>query len=482
MTAVERILQNILVLYGARVVGQVLNLGFFVLAARYLGPGEFGTLSFALSLGAISKIVSDSGLRHLLTREVSRERPEATKFLVNSSVVKIGLSVVMLVLIAAVVTATDQSPRTALVVYLVAASIVLDSFAEIQYSLFQAFERMEYQAFAELLKRSVLLLGTLVAVQTSASLVDFGAIYVVASTIPLVSASVVTARRFVEPRVQIDWGYTKSLLVRALPFGISVMFITTRFNVDILVLNQLASDDAVAWFNAVYRIILATLFVPRILMRAVYPVFARQYGSSEKALGELYERILKYMLALAVPLGVGGVLAAEELILGLYGEGYRNAVLLFELLVWTAALMFLNNVFETLLNSVDRQKSVTLFAGITMGLNVVLDVVLVSLYGYVGAAVGTVVADFGLLVMYTYAVGPLPTVTSPVTVVRRHAPRILAAVGVMCVGYVAISGYGGGVAVSMVASVLVYPAAYYFVGGIRREELSQFKCVISNSR
>ena len=152
MNTVQRIAKNTGVLLASQVVSYVFGFFFVMYTARYLGAEGFGVLSFALAFTGIFGVFSDLGVSTLTVREVARDKSLAGKYLGNIVVMKVILVAITFGLIALAINILGYPEQTIKVVYLVALSIIFGAFSNIFNSIFQAYEKMEYQSLGRILK------------------------------------------------------------------------------------------------------------------------------------------------------------------------------------------------------------------------------------------------------------------------------------------------------------------------------------------
>lgn len=153
MNTVQRIAKNTGVLLLSQLASYILGLFFIMYTARYLGAEGFGILSFALAFTGIFGVFADFGLSTLTVREVARDKLLAGKYLGNIAVMKVILVVVTFGLIALTINLLGYPQQTITVVYLVALSVIFNSFSGMLYSIFRAYEKMEYQSLGQILKK-----------------------------------------------------------------------------------------------------------------------------------------------------------------------------------------------------------------------------------------------------------------------------------------------------------------------------------------
>lgn len=180
MSVVRRIAKNTTVLFIAQVLSTLLGFFYTMYTARYLGAAGFGILTFALAFTQLFGVLSNIGVGPLTVREVARDRSLAPKYLANVSLMKIILAVVSFGLIALAINLMGYPQQTINVVYLVGLSVILMALAQIPYSIFQAFEKMEWVSLGQVMNSALLLIGLAVALKYGFSVVGFAYLYVFA--------------------------------------------------------------------------------------------------------------------------------------------------------------------------------------------------------------------------------------------------------------------------------------------------------------
>lgn len=74
MSTIRGIAKNTAALLVAQVASYLLTFFYMMHTARYLGPANFGILSFALAFTGIFAVFGDLGLRPLTVRELARDK------------------------------------------------------------------------------------------------------------------------------------------------------------------------------------------------------------------------------------------------------------------------------------------------------------------------------------------------------------------------------------------------------------------------
>jgi len=218
------------------------------------------------------------------------------------------------------------------------------------------------------------------------------------------------------------------------------------------------------------------LFIPTALNSAIYPLMSRFHLTSQDALKLAYEKYFKYMLILAVPIGVGTTLLANRIVVLVFGSQFGPSAAALKILVWAAAFIFLGGAFFRLLESTNNQRKETIAAGLCMILNVILNLLLISRYSYTGASIATLATEgFSLAVGFWYCAKlgyPMPK--------RLISTAIKVAVASSAMAAFIMFFNGLTLPLLIAASVLIYFMVILVIGGIDKEDRDLVRAMLSS--
>lgn len=435
MSDVRRIAKNTTVLLISQIISYIFAFFYTIYTARYLGASGFGIISFALALGAILSIFTELGLSTLTVREVSRDKSLANKYIGNTLALKLILSSITLVSMVLVVTLLHYPPQFAAVIYYITLSFVVGAFTSIFYSVFQAYEKMEYQSVGQIINSIMMFSGILLIITYQLSIVNFGLIYLIASIVSLIYGVIVCVWKFVLPKIEIDLGLWKSILpkieidlnlwrfliIEAIPLTISSVFLLIAFRVDTILLSIINGNEAVGLYNAAFSLMTALMFVPFVYVSAIFPILSRLNVSSKELLKYSYETSFKYLLILGLPIAVGTTLLANPIILLIYKSGFTQSIVALQILIWSIPIIFINYILGTAINSINKQRETVKTTFIAMFLNIVLNILLLPKYGLIAACFITVLTEltcfmlwFHIMNVHGYKINILTILYKPV--------------------------------------------------------------------
>ncbi len=404
MNRLQLIAKNIGILFLSQIVTMVLGLVYIIYIARYLGTDEFGILSFALAFTGIFAVLVDLGLNLLTVREVSRDKSLASQYLGNTIIIKIFLAVITLSLIYLVVTIAKYPQETVNVVYLIGFSVIIGSFSGIFTSIFQANEKMEYQSYGQIINSLLMLAGVLIVIYYGFGIYAVASIYFAVSILVFIYNFFICSWKFALPKFEIKINFWKLILIEALPFALTSVFVLIYYYMDTIMLSILVpnSNSIIGWYSAAYRIVMPLSFIPAIFFSSVFPVMAIFYEKSVNSLSFAFNRSIKYMVIFGIPIATGITLLANKIVLLVYGGSYYPSVIALQILIWSVPLIFVDSAFVYLFNSMNKQIIVAKIMGFVALFNILLNILLIPYYSYIGASIVMLISDVTTLVLMIY--------------------------------------------------------------------------------
>jgi O-antigen/teichoic acid export membrane protein len=390
MRAFKKIFRNTFYLSVSQVVNKLLYLVLMMVMARKLGVDGLGNYAFVFAFISIVFPFTELGLTNLTVRTIARHKAQSATLIGNVIAIRLIAFAVVAVLATIYITTVGNLKAALLLSLLI---MLCMSLLIIFNSVFRAFEKMEYQAMVEIAQSVVTVALGVVFLAKGGGLLSLMVAFVLGNMAALAVAIRITCQKY-RPQLMINFVMWKSLLKDGFYFWMAFLFALVVYNADMLMLFYLKGSEVTGLYKAAYTIVKNVEILPPLFVMALYPQFSRFWVSNRKGLVNAYRKAFGLMLLAAVAIVAGVILLAKPLIFLVFGDMFKQSVLLLQMLSLTILFFLLNTLNGHYLFAVNRQREHTIFAAIGVALNVMLNLALIPTYGAYGAVISTTFAFF----------------------------------------------------------------------------------------
>ncbi len=376
-----------------QVIGRLLRALLIIYAARLLGAAGYGVFSYALSLAGFFSIFSDIGLTPLLTREGAKNPELMVKYVGTGFTIKLGLIAVNSVIILSALPLLSHIAEANALFPLIALLFAFDSVRDFTFAITRAIEKMQIEAGAFMLTNVTILALGFAALFLFPNVRALLVAYTIGSGIGMVFAVWKVRAYLARFWRAFDRNLIRPILTEAWPFGVSGLLSAIMLSTDTIMIGWLRSTEEIGFYGAAQRMILLLYLLPGFIGVATFPALSRLSAVDRERFGAVFGKTMRVALLMAVPLTVGGILVAPELVRFIFGASYDAAAPVFQVLLLTVTLTFPGMLIGNALFAFGKQwYLVRSFALGAIG-NVLLNYAFIPRYGIVGAAVATVITQ-----------------------------------------------------------------------------------------
>jgi len=405
MSHARLVARNTFFLTISRVLGALMSFVSSILLARYLGVEGYGTLSLALALALIVSLFADFGLAMLTTREVARDRSLASKYIANVLSVQIVFAPILIGLVALFVNISGYSQQTISVVYIISVGIILAVLSTSISAIFQAHEQMEFMSIGAVLTYSATLCGILIGIRLHVDVVGFAVFYLIAYGIVLAYYYLTCARMFFLPRLEADLVFWRSIVCEAWPIAVVAVSSFLYFRIDAIILSLIKGVGEVGLYSVAYSFSEATAVIPSMFVAALFPLISKLHDGSKQAFVDTCAKSLKYVLCLALPIALVVTLWAEPIVETFYGSAFSGSAIALQIIIWSGAAIYITTILRSVFVSANLQRLNMAITVALVALNVLINVLVIPRYGYLGASATTVATDVFAVFMGIFFLG-----------------------------------------------------------------------------
>jgi O-antigen/teichoic acid export membrane protein len=409
---VRRFAKNSLAPIVLNLFNRAIDFAFAAIMLRVLGPVDAGIYYYAVVIFGWFDTITNFGLNLLLTREVSRDRSAAGRYLLNSSILRLFLAAAGFPLLIAFLLINNAikpvEPLAIPAILLLYVGLVPNSISYGLTALFYAFEKAEIPAATSTVSAILKAMFGLGALLLGWGVVGLAGVSITLNLITLAILSfqarglIVDHQRSTSTPAQsanIDRALIREMVFASWPLMLNNLLAGLFYKIDVTLLQPMKGPEVVGQYSTAYKWLDALGIVPSLFTMALLPIMSRQAKEDKAGLERNYHFAVKLLVSLALPIAVVTTFLANALIGALGGARYLpDGAIALQLMVWFFPVGWINSLTNYVLIALDQQRAMRWAFAAGVGFNIVANLLFIPLFSYKAAAIITILSEVVLLV------------------------------------------------------------------------------------
>jgi O-antigen/teichoic acid export membrane protein len=392
---------------GSQIVGKVVTasstLLITLLIGRSLGPAGFGEFTKIFVFVGYFYTFADFGLNSIFVK-LAKEKQIGTLF---RTLLGLRLVIAVLLTVSAIIISfflpfspeagTGFSPLVKTGILIASLTIITQALFTTGNALFQKNLRYDLSAIATIFGSILMVALTLFVSFTSKSIIPYVFVYIVGG-ITYVTASYFFIWKKFHTQINpvFDGTESKILLTLSWPIGIALILNLLYFRIDIFILASFRDSTEVGLYGLGYQFFQAGLAVPIFFANALYPILTKLYQEKITQFTKVVKMWTFYLIAASILLSVALFLVAY-LIPAIYDTRFEGSRTALQILSLGMPFFFISALLWYLLIIYNKQKLLIYIYAIGAIFNLITNLIFIPIYGYIAAAVTTVVSEILIL-------------------------------------------------------------------------------------
>lgn len=395
--AFKKYLKNTSWLLSERITRIAINFFITIYIIRFLGPGDFGLLSYAISFAALFAAISTLGMDNIIVRELVKEPEKRDTYLGSVFLMKIAGAVISFIMILFAVLLTGDNLPTIILILLVASSTLFQSFNVIDFY-FQSRVLSKYPVIVQFVTAILVASIKFLLIKLNADLWLFAAAVTVESLFWAIGF--IWVYKFKGFKIS-DWKFSKDISLQLIrdswPLILSGLTVAVYAKIDQVMIKNMLNNEQLGYYAAAVRLSEAWYFIPMALTASLFPAIINAKKASETLYNNRMQKLYDILAWMAIGIAVPVTVFSEDLVRILLGQEYIASASILTIHIWAGIAVFLGVASSQFLVAENLTKLSFYRTLIGMIMNVILNIILIPKYGIIGAAVAT-------LISYTVAV------------------------------------------------------------------------------
>ncbi|MEK6645064.1 MAG: flippase [Candidatus Firestonebacteria bacterium] len=387
----KKVVKNTGILISGRFVTILIYIFITVCLTRYLGSVEFGKYSLVYAYLSFFTLISIFGIDKIIVKEIVQDSEKASELIGTSLILCAVLSSISIILSLIIVNFLNYPAEIKNFIYIASLGLFFISASAVYTSVFQAHLQQKYQVIVEVISKTIAVLVVIFLILLKAKLLYFFILDVFIAIV-ILFGNKFFAKYFIKPKFNIDLKIWLSLLKNSWPLALSSFFTIIIMRIDQMILYQAKGFESVGLYSAIVRIVESFNIIPVAFGLSVFPLLTKHYLGEKALLRDTYEKSLKYISFIMVPIVILIAIFSKYIIFLLYGKQFLASQNALFILMWSSLWYFTGVLFAQVLLATGNQKFILISASSDALFNVVLNLILIPKYGIIGASIATTIS------------------------------------------------------------------------------------------
>ena len=377
-------------LFFERIIKLLISLFATAYMARTLGTEGYGALSYVHGLVLMVSSIANVGMDSLLIREVEKN-PSSEIYIVRNSFI-LKFSFLMLGALGLWVYLSQTGSLAELQILPIFIIVLFLSIFQIIEFYFLSKSLSKYSVWAWLLGSMISNVLKIIGLRLGFGLVFLSWCFLIESLIVgLVLFGFYRKQSLISlTKPEPSWWhhYIKS----AMPLALASISVILYMRIDQVMIREMMGVSFVGLYAAAIKLSEFTYFIPIALTASYMPKWSSLKKNSDEMFSSV-EKVTSLLILLSLSISVIGLLLGDYIILGIFGDGYRESSLTLKIHLLSSSFVFLGVVTTKVLILGGLEKLVLKRSIIGSGLNVVLNLFFIPMWGLEGAAFATLISQ-----------------------------------------------------------------------------------------
>ena len=389
-----------------RIIQSLISFVIGMITARYLGPSNYGVISYVSSIVAFFLPIMQLGLTHTLVKEFVQTPEKEGEILGTALAINIISSIFCMIGLVTFVLFVDAGEKETILVCILYSFTLLFQATEMTQYWFQSKLLSKYPYIATLVAYIVVALYKIYLLVTQKSIVWFACSNVLDYFLISVLLLVIYYK-VGEQKLSFNWILGRELISRSKYYIIPGLMVMIFQHTDRIMIKLMLGETETGYYSAAITCVGISAFVFNAIIDSARPVIleAKKQNNTlyKRRMVQLYSIITSISLVQSVVMTI----LSKPIVSVLYGAEYSKSAGILAIAVWYVTFSYYGSVRNVWILAEGKQKYLTSINLIGALANVALNFCLIPFFGAAGAAIASLITQFFTNVIIGFIFKPI---------------------------------------------------------------------------
>lgn len=389
----EKIVRNLFWALTGKVVNMLGSLFVGIIVARYLGPDQYGLMSYVISFVTVFQVVAYFGLDSIQIREEAKDKEKKAVIIGTTFTLKLIFAACSFIILNIIVLCSESNSYIRLMILLYSFTIFFNTFIVIR-NHFTSIVWNEYVVKSEISRTLLGAIFKITLLLLHASLTWF--IFASFFDAVLLSSGYVLSYKNKIGKIsswKFDRSIAKFLIGQSFPLLLSGAAIVIYQRIDQVMIGNMIDKASVGYFSVASKFVELLIFIPTIMVQTVTPILVKAHENNYDEYVQKGQRFMNITVWIFILAAIITSLLSYWIILITFGKQYFPAIAVLQILSFKAISAALSGTCGAMI-VVEGLQKITFIRDI-MGcfICILLNFLFLPKYGILAAAVVSITSN-----------------------------------------------------------------------------------------
>jgi len=359
---------------------------------QYLGPDNYGKLSYCISFAGLIGTIAKLGLDQIVIRNLVKEEDSTEEILGTAFVLKSVGSIITVFLIGIGIWNISNDSQIRWMTLIISTGLIFTAFETIDFW-FQS--KVLSKSMAIVRSSQLILTGVakLILIFGNFPLIAFAWVFMAEFTLKALGMVIVYYRSHQSmARWRVKRSRATGLLKDSWPLILSGVMILIYMKIDQVMLGNMAGDGAVGTYAAAVKLSEPCYFIAGAVCTSIFPALIKTREKSQEEYKRKIQMLYDLMAWISLLIAISVTLISDTLANTLLGIEFIEVGKILALHIWASPFVFLGIARSRWLTTENFTRFSLFATSLGAISNICLNVVFIPEYQGIGAAIATVIS------------------------------------------------------------------------------------------
>ncbi len=376
--------------------GRIFTLGisFFIgiYIARYLGPSNYGLLSYVISFVGLFSFLTSFGIDGIVNREIIKDHNKKDDLIGTAFYLKLIGSAIAIFMVFVISLFTTKDIFILGLIWIFSLSFIPQAFNVIE-TYFQSQVLSKNSVKAQIISLLLASILKIICIVLNKGIFWLTLIYVIEGII--YSFILLVLYKKFGKHIK-EWKFQKSIAISLLkdswPLMLSAVAVGIYMKIDQVMIKNMLGNEQTGIYAVAVKLSEVWYFLPGIICSSLFPALVNSLKTNEEFFNQRIKKLYFLMFWSSFGIALTTTILAYPIIKILFGDQYLGSVIVLKIYVWAGIGVSLGIVVNQYLLANNLTK--ISFYNTILGaiINVILNLFLIPKLGIIGAATSTFIS------------------------------------------------------------------------------------------